>query len=162
MIEESDWRAMNDKIKILIIDDDPEIRFTLEAVLSAEGYQVEAAETGEEAITKTEEKWFNVALIDINLPDVNGIQLLTKLVDGSPKIRKVIVTGFPTLPNAVDAVNKQANAYLIKPVEISALLETIKEQLERQESEKTFNEAKIGEYMQNRAREFLEKNQTSS
>jgi DNA-binding NtrC family response regulator len=152
---------MNDKIKILVIDDDPEIRYTFKALLLAEGYHVEVAETGMEAIRKTEEKWYNIALIDINLPDINGIQLLTKLGEGSPKMRKIIITGFPTLANAVDAVNKQANAYLIKPVEIPQMLEIIKEQLERQQSEETFGEVKIGEFMQNRAREFLERKQGS-
>jgi DNA-binding NtrC family response regulator len=150
---------MNDKIKILIVDDDPEIRFTLEALLSAEGYQVDATETGMEAIRKAEEKWYNIALIDINLPDINGIQLLTKLREGTPKMRKIIITGFPTLPNAVDAVNNQANAYLIKPVDIPKMLEAIRNQLEQQESEKTLSEAKIGEFMQNRARVFLESKQ---
>jgi len=153
---------MNKEIKILIIDDDPEIRYTVQALLSAEGYQVEAAETGTEAIRKTEEKWYNIALIDLNLPDINGIQLLTKLKDGSPKMRKIIVTGFPTLQNAAEAVNKQANAYLIKPVEIPAMLETIKKQLQQQETGKAFTEDKIGEFMQNRAREFLQKKQERS
>jgi DNA-binding NtrC family response regulator len=153
---------VNDKIKILVIDDDPEIRVTLEALLSAEGYFVEVAETGMEAIRKTQEKWFNIALIDINLPDINGIQLLTMLREGRPKMRKIIVTGFPTLPNAVEAVNKQANAYMIKPVDLPQMLEIIKEQLEQQESEETFNEGKIGEFMQNRAREFLESKQGDS
>jgi len=150
---------MDDKIKILIVDDDPEIRFTLEALLSAEGYQVDAAETGMEAIRKAEEKWYNIALIDINLPDINGIRLLTKLREGSPKMRKIIITGFPTLPNAVDALNNQANAYLIKPVDIPKMLEAIRNQLEQQESEKTLSEAKLGEFMQNRARSFLESKQ---
>jgi len=145
-----------DKAKILVIDDDPDIRFTMAELLSAEGYHVDAAETGKEAIRKTEEKWYNVALVDINLPDINGVELLTKLKDGAPKMRKIIVTGFPTLPNAIQAVNNQANAYLIKPVEIPQMLETIKDQLEKQASEKTFDEVKIGEFMQNRAREFLQ------
>ena len=71
-------------------------------------------------------------------------------------MRKIIVTGFPTLPNAVEALNKQADAYLIKPVEIPKILETIKEQLAQQQEEKTFSEAKIGEYIKTRAREFLD------
>jgi len=153
---------MNDRIKILVIDDDPEIRYSLEALLSAEGYYVEAAGTGMEAIGKTGEKWFNIALIDINLPDINGIKLWSKLNDGSPKMRKIIVTGYPTLPNAVEAVNNQADGYLIKPVEILKMLQTIKEQLQLQESEKTFSEDKIGEFMQDRAREFLQKKQATS
>jgi len=149
---------MNDKIKILVIDDDPEIRYTFETLLSAEGYDVEVAETGMEAIKKTKERRFNIALIDINLPDINGIQLLTMLREGTPKMRKIIVTGAPTLPNAVEAVNKKANAYLIKPVDVPQMLEVLKEQLEQQQSEETFSEGKIEEFIQSRAREFLERN----
>jgi len=149
---------MNDKIKILVIDDDPEIRYTFETLLLAEGYDVEVAETGMEAIKKTKERRFNIALIDINLPDINGIQLLTMLREGTPKMRKIIVTGAPTLPNAVEAVNKKANAYLIKPVDVPQMLEVLKEQLEQQQSEETFSEGKIEEFIQSRAREFLERN----
>jgi len=149
-------------IKILVIDDDPEIRCTLRALLSAEGYIVDVAETGMKAIELTQANWYNLALIDINLPDINGVELLTKLEEGSPKMRKVIVTGYPTLPNAIDALNKQADAYLIKPVELPKLFETIKTQLELQESEKTITEDKLGEFIQNRARAFLENKKLSN
>ena len=152
---------MNNQGKILVIDDDPAIRDTLEALLSAEGYQVEVAQTGKEAIAKTEETWFNLVLIDIRLPDLSGIELLTKLKDGTPKMRKIIVTGFPTLPNAVEALNKQADAYLMKPVDVSQMLEIIKEQLALQRGEITFSEAKIGEYIKTRARDFLDKQKNS-
>jgi DNA-binding NtrC family response regulator len=128
-------------------------------VLKTKGYEVDIAKTGLEAIEKTENKWYNLALIDINLPDVNGIELLTRLKEGTPKMRKVILTGYPTMPNAVDAVNKQANAYLIKPVELPTLFETIKTQLEQQESEQKFDEEKMGEFMKTRAREFLQSKQ---
>ena len=143
--------------KILVIDDDPQIRSTFKAILSGEGYQVDVAETGKEAIEKTEKKWYNLALIDIRLPDINGTQLLTELKEGSPKMRKIMVTGFPTLPNAVEALNKQANAYLTKPVEIPKMLKIIRDQLTLQEEEKTINEYKIGEFIKTRAKEFSER-----
>ena len=152
---------MSGKRKILVIEDDPQIRETLEKLLSTEGYQVEVAETGKEAIEKTEKKWFNVALIDIRLPDISGTQLLTELREGNPKMRKIIVTGFPTLPNAIEALNKQADAYLTKPFEMLKMIEIIKDQLALQESEKTFSEAKMGEYIKTRAKAFLDKKKGS-
>jgi DNA-binding NtrC family response regulator len=148
--------------KILIIDDDVHIRDTYKILLSAEGFLVDTAETGEEAIRKTQEKWYNAALIDIRLPDTSGIELLPKLKDGSIKTRRIVLTGYPTLPNAVAAVNNQADAYLIKPVQISKMLETINQQLDLQENEITFGEAKIGEFMKNRAKQFLEKKRSST
>ena len=147
---------MSIKQKILVIDDDPQIRDTLEAVLSAEGYQVEVAERGKDAVKKSEEKWFNVALIDIRLPDMSGTQLLTELREGNPKMRKIIMTGFPTLSNAIEAVNKQADAYLTKPFKVPKMLETIKEQLVLQEGEKTFSNTKVDEYVKTRAKDFLD------
>ena len=147
---------MGAKEKILVIDDDPQIRDTLEAVLCAEGYHVELSETGKDAIRKTEEKWFNVALIDIRLPDLTGTQLLTQLREGNPKMRKIIMTGFPTLPNAIEALNKQANAYLTKPFNLSKMLSTIKEQLALQEEEKKYTSIKVEEYVKTRAKEFLD------
>jgi len=147
---------MNAKPKILVIDDDSQIRETLDALLCAEGYQVEVAETGKDGIKKTEEKWFNLALIDVRLPDISGTRLLADLKEGTPKMRKIIMTGFPTLPNALDALSKHANAYLIKPFVIPKMLETIKEQLALQADEDTFSDTRVEEYVKSRAKQFLD------
>lgn len=140
--------------KILVVDDDENIRKTLTAILKNEGYIVDAAQNGNEAIKKTEASAYNVALIDIRLPDMEGIALLAKLKDAVPKTRKIIITGYPTLKNAIDAVNKKADAYLMKPVDIDKLLETIHEQLKLQEAEKTYSEQKVAEFIETRIKEL--------
>jgi len=145
---------MNASARILVVDDDENIRKTLTTILQNEGYTVDAAQNGSEAIKKTQAAAYNVALIDIRLPDMEGIELLTKLKEAVPKTRKIIVTGYPTVKNAIAAVNKQADAYLMKPVDIEELLETIHTQLNLQESEKQFSEQKVAEFIETRIKEL--------
>ena len=150
---------MNKTARILVVDDDEPIRKTMKVILEDEGYIVDLAGTGKEAIKKTQEKIYNVALIDIRLPDMEGIELLEKMKDNVPKTRKIMVTGYPSMENAISSLNKKADAYLLKPVDIEKILHTIKEQLQAQENERKFSEQKIAEFIESRVNE-LTKEQT--
>jgi two-component system response regulator PilR (NtrC family) len=140
--------------RILIVDDDENIRKVLEAILKDEGYTVEMADTAKKAIEKTKNNFYNLALIDIRLPDMEGTKLLEKIKDTVPRMRKIIITGYPTLQNAIEAVNKKADAYIMKPFDVEKILATIKEQLQKQEEEKKYSEAKIAEFIETRVREL--------
>jgi DNA-binding NtrC family response regulator len=140
--------------RILVVDDDENIRESLKAILADEGFAVDVAASGSEAIRKAEAVAYNVALIDIRLPDMEGVELLTRMKDVVPKTRKIIVTGYPSMQNAITALNKNADAYLIKPVDLEKLLNTVKEQLKLQEAEKKFNEQKVAEFIETRVREL--------
>lgn len=142
------------KARILIIDDDENIRKVLAAILEEEGYSVDKAETAKQAIEKTEKNVYNLALIDIRLPDMEGIELLTKMKDTMPKMRKIIVTGYPTLNNAIEAVNRGADAYILKPFDVEKVLATIKEQLKKQEEERRFSQEKVAEFIEARVKEL--------
>jgi DNA-binding NtrC family response regulator len=83
--------------RILVIDDDENILKVVAAILTDKGYDADVAETGGEAIKKTEKNHYDLMLIDIRLPDMDGTELLTKVHDTIPRIRKVMVTGYPTL-----------------------------------------------------------------
>jgi DNA-binding NtrC family response regulator len=143
--------------RILVVDDDENIAATLQAILENEGYAVDVAANGTEAIKKSKNAVYNVALIDIKLPDMEGTELLTLMRDSVPKIRKIIVTGYPTMQNAIDAVNKKADAYLTKPVEVDELLRIVREQLKLQEAEKKYSEEKVAEFIATRVEEISEK-----
>ena len=145
---------MDKPARILIIDDDENIRKVLQTILDDEGYLTDAAETAKKGIEKTEKAFFNLALIDVRLPDMEGIELLTKLRETKPKMRKIIVTGYPTLQNAVAAVNKGADAYVMKPFDVEKILLTIKDQLKKQAEEKKFSEEKIAEFIETRVKEL--------
>jgi DNA-binding NtrC family response regulator len=145
---------MGETIRILIIDDDENIRKVLTTILEDEGYDVESVDTAKKAIERTRRKFYNLALIDIRLPDMEGIELLTKMKNTTPKIRKIIITGYPTLQNAVEAVNRGADAYIMKPFDMEKVLEEIKDQLKKQQKEKRYNQEKVAEFIETRVREL--------
>lgn len=126
----------------------------MKAILEEEGYTVDLAASGKEGIQKTNEQTYNIALLDIRLPDMEGVQLLKLMKDNIPKTRKIMVTGYPSTQNAIEALNKNADAYLIKPVDIEKLLGTIKDQLRLQEEEKKFSEEKVAEFIESRVKDL--------
>lgn len=145
---------MVNRPRILVVDDDENIRTVFQVNLESNGYEVETAENGGEALEKSRRLFFNIALIDIMLPDMEGIDLLESLHETAPRMKKIIVTGFPTLQNAIDAVNQGADGYLLKPVNVDDLLKTIEEQLRRQREEEKYTEERVEEYIEARAREL--------
>ncbi len=140
--------------RILVVDDDESVRKVLTAILEEAGYTVDAAKTGKEAVEKTRAKFYNLALIDIRLPDTEGIKLLTAMKDTTPKMVKIIVTGYPSLQNAIEAVNKGADGYILKPFDVDALLGTVKELLKKQENAKKYSQEKVAEFIEARAKEL--------
>jgi DNA-binding NtrC family response regulator len=117
--------------RILIVDDDENIRKVLQAILEDERYNVETADTARKAI-----------------------ELLTRIRDTTPRMRKIIITGYPTLQNAIEAVNRNADAYIMKPFDVDKVLKAIEEQLKKQEEEKRFSENKVAEFIETRVREL--------
>ena len=140
--------------RILIIDDDETIRITLSMLLKEEGYIVDTAENGKEAIAKSNANFYNLAIIDWRLPDTEGTKLLTELKETTPKMVKITLTGFPSMQNAMDSVNAHADAFIIKPVDSSVLLKKIKELLEQQKQAKKFSEDKVANFIETRVREL--------
>ncbi|MEM3356500.1 MAG: response regulator [Candidatus Bathyarchaeia archaeon] len=144
------------RARILVVDDDESIRKVLKAVLEDEGYSVDTAASGKEAIRKSYKKFYNLALIDIRLQDMEGVQLLQKLKDTVPKMRKIMVTGYPTLQSAIEALNKGADGYVVKPLDMKKLLATITEQLKKQDEERKYSQEKVKEFIETRVRELEE------
>jgi ActR/RegA family two-component response regulator len=76
-------------------------------------------------------------------------------------MRKIIVTGYPSLPNAVEALNKGADAYILKPFDMDKILQTIKEQLKNQEEEKKYGQEKVTEFIETRVKELEKEKPTT-
>ena len=148
---------MTDPAKILVIDDDASVRKVLAMALEDDGCIVDTAENGGEAIRKSNANFYNLALIDIRLPDMEGTRLLKEMKDTVPKMAKIIVTGYPGLQNAVEAVNKGADGYIVKPFKMEDLLKTVREHLKKQEEAKKYGEEKIKEFIETRATELERK-----
>jgi DNA-binding NtrC family response regulator len=124
---------------ILVVDDDAEVRKTLSSILLEEGYSVETVENGRQAIKAYEKARFDVILIDIKLPDMEGTELLRSLMEKQPHIVKIIITGFPTLENAMETINEGADGYILKPFNVPKLLEMIKRHLNNKTAEHISN-----------------------
>jgi len=141
--------------RILVIDDDRVIRQTIAVTLEDEGYSVDTAENGREAIEKANANYYNLAIVDWRLPDFEGTKLLGKLKETTPKMAKIMLTGYPSMNNAIEAVNERADAFLTKPVAIDKLLAKMKELLELQEEENKYGQAKVAEFIQARTKQAL-------
>lgn len=124
-------QANVDKIKpsVLLIDDDETIRKALTRMLTREGFSVDTAPDGKQALEKSQLRHYDLALVDVRLPDMEGTKLLKMLREKTPEIKEIIITGYPSIENAVQAVNDGAEAYLIKPLKPADLLAKIREKL---------------------------------
>jgi len=145
---------MSESARILLIDDEESIRRTVSITLEHAGYVVDTAENGKQAIAKAEANFYNLALIDIRLPDMEGTELLTALQETTPKMVKIILTGYPALQNAVKAINKGVDYYLIKPVNTDELLRLIREQLNKQKHETEYSQQRLAQFVETRFKEL--------
>jgi PAS domain S-box-containing protein len=123
---------MHQRDAILIVDDDEVTRRMMTLVCGKKGYETETAETGREAIKKAQERFFNVALLDIMLPDLEGIELIAPLKKLHPDMEMIIITAFASVENAVRALNEGASAYITKPLNMDEVFATIRKALEKQ------------------------------
>jgi len=104
-----------------------------------------------------QEKFYNLVTIDIRLPDMEGTKLLKELHSCSPKSMKIMVTGYPSLENAVNSLNIGADAYIIKPVEPDDLVNTVKVKLKEQEDVESLSQEKIDNWISARLQKLEEK-----
>ena len=121
------------KKTILVVDDDKSILRTFTRILQKSGYEIETAETGKEAMEKTENRHYDIALVDIRLPDMDGTDLLAKLKKPLQHTVKIMITGFPSLETGVKALDEGADAYLVKPVKPQELLVLLEEKFKNRE-----------------------------
>jgi DNA-binding NtrC family response regulator len=117
------------RARILIVDDDTTILRSITQILEAEGYTVDTAGSGCEAIEKSKKECYDLALIDIRLPDIKGTRLLRDMEMGTPRMKTIMITGYATLENAIESLNLGADGYLEKPVNPKRLLSIIREKL---------------------------------
>lgn len=116
--------------KILAVDDEKSIRDSLSMILSDEGYEVNSAADGEEALKLINDENFDVIISDIKMPGVDGMELLSKASKVSPETFFIIMTAYASVNTAVEALRHGAFDYLIKPVEFDDLLIRVKRLLD--------------------------------
>jgi DNA-binding NtrC family response regulator len=124
------------KKTILVIDDDKSILNIFTRILQKQGYQTDTAETGQEALEKLQSSKYDLALVDVKLPDTNGTDLLARISQTHPNMIKIAITGFPSLEDATKVIDRGATAYLVKPVKPEELVSIIAEKLKKQQNVK--------------------------
>jgi two-component sensor histidine kinase/CheY-like chemotaxis protein len=125
-------QQLDKRSSILVVDDDQSTRKTLSLIFKRKGYEIETAGTGQEAIERAQTRFFNLALLDIKLPDMEGVELLAPLKGLHPEIEIIMVTAHASLETAISALNRGASLYITKPLNMDEVLSTIKEVLEKQ------------------------------
>jgi len=106
---------MTEKTNILIVDDEEAIRDSCSQALKKEGYLVKEAKDGKEGLKYFKKEFFHVVLLDLKLPGLDGMEILSKIKEESPETPVIIITGFATIESAVEAIKRGAFEYLAKP-----------------------------------------------
>jgi len=122
---------MSAKGTILIVDDEQEVRESLEQLLKLEGYQAATASTGDEGLKKAEENLFDLVLLDVNLPDQSGLDVLKSLKHESPDTGVIMITAYDSGPTAFQASKEGADSYITKPWDNDRVLLEIRNALDK-------------------------------
>ncbi|WP_129595897.1 response regulator [Anaerophilus nitritogenes] len=121
--------------KILIVDDEKNIRMTLKHCLKEEGYEIDSAVNGEEALKKSIEEEFDLMLLDIKMPGLTGMQVLSKVREKGSKIDVIMMTAYGTIEKAVEAMKLGAIDFISKPFTPDEIRSIVKEVLDRKDLE---------------------------
>ena len=123
---------MESKVNILIVDDEEIVRESLASWLEEDGYEVAAAENGFRALERLPEKDWNLAMVDLKMPGMDGIQLMDEIRKIKPETIVIIMTAYATVDTAVQAMKKGAYDYIVKPFNPEDLSLTIRKIIEHQ------------------------------
>ncbi len=124
-----------DKINVIIADDEDGLRATIAAWLTDEGFHVDEAPDGKEAIRKVQEKDFDIALLDIKMPGANGLEVLRYIKKNSGTTEVVMMTGMSDVTMAVEAMKLGAREYLTKPLDMDQLVPQLRNLLKKRDAE---------------------------
>ncbi len=117
---------MSEKSKILVVDDEDALRTALNDELTSKGYNVSTASDGEEAISGLQKETFDLVVLDINMPRMNGFEVLKFVKEKYPETKVVMLTGITDLKNAIESKKLGAEDFVAKPYDLVNLLTTIK------------------------------------
>jgi DNA-binding NtrC family response regulator len=113
--------------KILVIDDEPIVRTSCERTLAPEGYNVTVAASGKEGLEMLDKETFGLVLLDLKMPDMDGIEVLDNIKNKWPDTKVVMITGYSTVDTAVQALRFGAFNFIEKPFTPDTLINAVKE-----------------------------------
>jgi PAS domain S-box-containing protein/putative nucleotidyltransferase with HDIG domain len=132
---------MEDMLSVLVVDDDVALSKTLADILRVKGYVPTAVGTGRAALQQLEREWPIVAVIDLRLPDIDGLEVLQRIKNASPDTECIVLTGYASESSAIEAINLGAYSYIRKPYDVEQLLLTIQRAAERKAADQALRES---------------------
>lgn len=123
--------SANPNVKILLIDDEETLLEYLSKRLLKEGFTVRATFSGEEAVEVASEENFDVAVVDLKMPGIDGVETQKRLRNLQPFLQFIVLTGHGSIESALESGQQDAFKYLLKPIDYENLVETINEAYER-------------------------------
>lgn len=121
----------NSDVRLLVVDDEPNIRTPLARALGLRGYLVEEADSGHEALRLLERTPYNLMVLDMHMPGMDGAEVIQHTRRLYPKMLIIILTGYNTLDNAIAAIKGEAVDYLLKPVSMEEILAAVAQALQK-------------------------------
>jgi DNA-binding NtrC family response regulator len=122
---------MKDKGRILVVEDEQDMLFGLQKILSKQGHNVEIAETGSAGLKKVEESFFDIVITDLKMPGVDGIELLRKAKEAYSDTMVIVITGYGTVESAVEAIKLGAYDYITKPFDAEHIKMVVRKALKQ-------------------------------
>ena len=124
-----DYRCLNELTmkKILVIDDEAIVRSSCERTLKPEGYDIKSVSSGKEGVELLEKESFSLVLLDLKMPDMDGVEVLNKIKATWPETKVVMITGYSTVDTAVQALRLGAFNFVEKPFTPDMLISAVKE-----------------------------------
>lgn len=123
---------ISNEMKVLVIDDEKGTRDMLYYELQAEGYEVTTAEDGYKALEMIKGTLYNIVMVDLKMPGLNGLQILQKIKEHNPETEVIIVTGYGSFESAIQAMNEGAFTYIQKPLDMDSVFAILKKAVEKQ------------------------------
>src|SRR5262249_25132536 len=128
--------TMSQPARILLVDDEASIRLTLGAMLQRAGYEVTSAENGAEAVAMLEQKPFDLLLVDLKMPGIDGMQVVEAARKRQADLAIIVLTGHGSLDTAVEGLHQGIFDYLLKTTEPAQVLQRVKAGLAAREAQR--------------------------
>ena len=123
-------KSQPDVAAVLLVEYDRDVIQTVKDVLEYQGYRVTECATGQEALTQVQQHSFSAVVLDLGLPDLNGLEVLEELMKHDPRLPVVVLTAFTEAEQTVGAMQRGAFAYVLKPYNVQELLATLARAIE--------------------------------
>jgi len=120
---------------------------TFKDLLEPRGYTVDTADTGRRALELARTGAYDLAVVDVRLPDIEGIEVLRRMRQNSRNMKKIILTGYPNLENAIESITQGVDAYLLKPIEPAEFLKIVEGKLKDKDKDDAYIENTVRQRM---------------